>query len=453
MLELLSQIPGIAYPRILTGESASLYHLLQQLMASEKSSAEALRQRQFIQAGQLFSHAYRSIPFYRERLAQSGWTPGSPVTEDLLLRIPILDRATLQAQSDAIRTPQPFEAHGKVGEGQSSGSTGQPVRFQGTHLTRLMWNALTLRHYLWHTGDLGKKLCAIRPQKGEVNTAGAELNNWGRPFNTLFRTGPASNIDCRQDAGVLLQWVSDQRPSFLLSLPSTLEAMALVSRRRPDIPIRLEKLFTYAETLRPETRKLVEDTWQAPVVDMYSAQEVGYIALECPVSRQLHVQSESLIVEVLDSSGRPCKPGEIGRIVLTSLLNFASPLIRYEIQDYAEVGETCACGRGLPVLKRVMGRVRNLIALPNGGRVWPVMYSSVWSHVAPIRQLQLVQKTPQLFHARVLIDRPLSESEQTQLIAGFRDSLGYPFEFEFQYLEQAIVNPNGKFESIISEVR
>jgi phenylacetate-coenzyme A ligase PaaK-like adenylate-forming protein len=61
-------------------------------------------------------------------------------------------------------------------------------------------------------------------------------------------------------------------------------------------------------------------------------------------------------VEVLDEEGRPCAPGETGRVVATSLNNFAMPLIRYETGDTAEVGAPCPCGRGLPVLTRIMGR-------------------------------------------------------------------------------------------------
>ena len=76
-------------------------------------------------------------------------------------------------------------------------------------------------------------------------------------------------------------------------------------------------------------------------------------------------------MEVLDNHGRPCKEGETGRVVLTDLHNFTMPLIRYEIGDYAEVGPPCACGRGLPVLARILGRSRNMLTLPAGDRIWP----------------------------------------------------------------------------------
>jgi phenylacetate-CoA ligase len=351
-----------------------------------------------------------------------------------------------------VRSAAPPASHGQVAESQTSGSTGQPVRFQRTAVTQLMWHALTLRHYSWHLDDFGGRLCAIRPQQGAIKPDSQEIADWGNPFRLLFKTGSSSIADCRQDTPELLDWLSRQNADYLLSIPSTLEAMARASPYGLPGGVRLKKVISYAETLKPEVRSLIQNAWNVPVADMYSSQEVGYIGLQCPQSNQYHIQSESLLVEILDAQSRPCQPGEIGKVVLTSLLNFASPLIRYEIQDYAEVGSDCVCGRGLPTINRIMGRVRNLIALPDGGRTWPVMDAGAWIHIAPIRQLQLVQKTPRLFHAHVLIDRELSAQEKTELTEAFRGSLGYSFDFEFHYLKERIVNPNGKFESIISEV-
>ena len=101
---------------------------------------------------------------------------------------------------------------------------------------------------------------------------------------------------------------------------------------------------------------------------MYSAAEAGYLALQCPQQEHYHIQSESALVEVLDEAGNPCRPGETGTMVVTPLHNFAMPLIRYAIGDIAEVGAPCACGRGLPVLARLLGRVRQMLVLPSGAR-------------------------------------------------------------------------------------
>ncbi len=77
--------------------------------------------------------------------------------------------------------------------------------------------------------------------------------------------------------------------------------------------------------------------------------------------------AETHIVEVLDEAGRPCRPGETGRVVITDLANFATPIIRYEIGDYAEVGRAEAfAGAASRCCNRILGRQRNLIMLPDG---------------------------------------------------------------------------------------
>ena len=129
-----------------------------------------------------------------------------------------------------------------------------------------------------------------------------------------------------------------------------------------------------------------------PLTDLYSAQEVGVIALQCPESGLLHVQSEHLLVEVLDEQGQPCREGEIGQVVVTDLHNFAMPLIRYALRDWAEVGPPCSCGRGLTTLRRVVGRTRNMAVSPAGKHFWPVLETQRMLEVLPhLRQYQFEQ--------------------------------------------------------------
>jgi len=445
-IELKSQVPEVRWPAILVGEAAHYLSLVAQLEKTQWWEAERIREHQFRQAQRLLRFAWDSVPFYRARFESAGLKPNQPLTQEAWARLPLLTRGDLQ--TCRVRSDSRLD-HGPVGEGRTSGSTGQPVEYLTTQVTRYMWQAITVRHWTWHAAGVEGKLCAIRPRSGPTQTQDKQAANWGKPLALLFRTGPAAEFDCRQDAAILTEWLLRQNGDYLITLPSTLEAMVRVSVGRR---LSLKGVTTYAEMLKPEVRELVRSAWGLPVFDMYSSQETGYIALQCPQHEHYHVQAESLLVEILDEAGRPCRAGQTGRVILTSLLNFASPLIRYDIGDYAEVGEACACGRGLPVLRRIMGRVRNLITLPDGRRYWPVLYASSWSHIAPIRQMQLIQKTPHRFDARMVAERELTANERTALISALRKSLGYPFEFEFEYLREPIRNPNGKFESIISEV-
>ena len=183
----------------------------------------------------------------------------------------------------------------------------------------------------------------------------------------------------------------------------------------------------------------------AKLIDLYSSQEVGNIAMQCPDHDHYHIQSESSLVEILNDAGEPCKPGEAGRVVVTNLHNWAMPLLRYEIRDYAVVGEPCDCGRSLPVLKRILGRERNMVRLPNGEQRWPTGFLKC-AEIAPIRQFQFVQTRIDCIEGKLVTERPLSKEEEAALRSTLHETFGYPFELVFERVDAIPRKPNGKFE-------
>jgi phenylacetate-CoA ligase len=209
---------------------------------------------------------------------------------------------------------------------------------------------------------------------------------------------------------------------------------------------------TFAEMLRPETRRLVREAWGVAVADSYSSEELGYIALQCPDTEGYHVQSESLIVEVLDDAGMPCNPGETGRVVVSTLHNFAMPLLRYASGDYAEAGGDCACGRGLPLLRRIVGRQRNMLLSPDGRQYWPSFASEVWRHIAPVLQFQVIQHTRDEIDLNVVCARGLTAEEGQALVAALNRSLGFDYRVTLRPMA-AIPRPKGgKYEDFICRI-
>jgi phenylacetate-CoA ligase len=156
---------------------------------------------------------------------------------------------------------------------------------------------------------------------------------------------------------------------------------------------------------------------------------------------------------VLDEEGQPVPEGKVGQVVITDLHNFASPLIRYAIGDYAEKGNcTCKCGRKLMQLNQVMGRSRNLITLPNGNRFWPLMAVQEWPKSAGITRHQVIQKSLDLLEVRLETPRELTEAERNQIAKALCDRLGHQFDIKFAEMASMPMPDNGKFEDFISEV-
>jgi phenylacetate-CoA ligase len=269
----------------------------------------------------------------------------------------------------------------------------------------------------------------------------------------LFRTGPAQYIPITAGLDRQWAWLTEFDPDTLLIYPSTLAALARLAEARGETLPGLHHIWTIGETLPPATRALAAAVFGPAPVDLYSSQEVGIIALQCPDSGLYHVAAECVLVEVLDERGAPCGPGEVGRVTVTDLRNFATPLIRYDIGDYAEASSPCACGRGLPTLARILGRERNLILMPDGARHWPLVGFARFRDAAPVAQYQLVQRERERIEVRLVVESPLAPGQEAALGAVIREALGHDFALTFTYFPDRIPpSKGGKFEEFVCEV-
>ena len=267
-----------------------------------------------------------------------------------------------------------------------------------------------------------------------------------------FNTGKMYYCPIDKPLAEQLEWLTSREPAYLLTYPSNLRALLQKADETGMKVPGLREISTMGEVLDSDVREACARVWGLPVIDVYSAQEVGMIALQCPDHAHYHVQAENIYAEVLDGGDRPVKPGRVGRMVVTDLHNFASPLIRYEIGDYAEVGERCPCGRGLPVLNRIQGRTRNMLTLPDGGQVWPRFSLSRVRKIAPVNQFRLIQRSLEDIQVDLVVGRPLTKPEENKLRETISDSLGHPFRMEFNYMDEIPRAANGKFEDFRSEV-
>jgi len=440
-----SAVAGMGWPALPGAEGERLLALQYQFAQSERWSPAVLREAQFAQLTRLLGHAKSTVPFYRERLA--GIAPDRPLDVAAFENIPLLRRQDIQENFEALVSSALPPDHGGMQEGNTSGSTGRPIRFMGTALTEVFWHAFTLREHLWQRRDFSGKLAAIRARVTPGGGAG-----WGTSTGSAFRTGPSVMFNTERSIAEQAQWLMQQNPDYLISVASNVQELARHCGKHGLRPSRLREVRTYGEALHPDARAEIRASWDVPVVDMYSCREAGYLALQCPQHEHYHVQAEGIYLELLDEQGKPAVPGTPGRVVITVLHNFATPLIRYDIGDYAEAGEPCDCGRNLPVIRRIIGRVRNMLRLPGGGMRHPRFGEAQFGSIAPVRQFQVVQKTLQDIEVALVVARPLTAAEEDTLRALILKNLAHPFKVSFVYRDDIPRSAGGKYEDFRSEV-
>lgn len=451
----LSAVPGVVWPALPSGHGAAVLALIRQLDETQWWSPEALEAQQFRQLSILVEHAWRTVPYYRSRLEAAGYSPGRAVDPGLWRRVDPLTRAEAQAAGPGLNSDDVPKKFGQIGEKSTSGSTGQPLVVRKTELDQLFWSAFTLRDHLWQERDFSRSFAAIRrfPDGVARYPEGAKGATWDAGTKVTYRTGPAYGLTIFSSVAEQAEWLSRIDPAYLLSYPSNLAALAEHCRARDIVLPGLRLVGTFGELVSAETREIVREVWGRELADVYSSQEVGYLALQCPQAAHYHVQSEGVLLEVVNESGEPCGPGEIGRVLITSLHAFGTLLLRYELGDYAEVGEPCSCGRGLPVLNRIVGRVRNMLVLPNGDRYWPAFGMRKLVKIAPVKQILFVQTTLDTIEINLSVFEPLSPEQEEALRQHLQRLLPQPFNFLFKYHDELPRSQGGKQEDFRCEVK
>lgn len=427
-----------------------LVSLLQQLEVWQWLPADVITERQYKMLRRLTTHAQMQSPYFRERLLKAALQPDDLASPQGLRRLPVMSRRDLQSAGDALFCGVLPPAHMPVTEYKTSGSSGEPVLVKRTAVNKMHWLANTLREHLWHQRDFLGTLAIIR---AFLPPGRHTMPDWGAPASSLFKTGQAFAMSISTDVRQQVDWLIEINPDYLLTYPTNLAALLRELQQRKVVLPNIRQLRTISETVPDELRILADQVLGVGITDTYSSQEVGVIALQCPASGLYHIMSECLIVEVLDESGEPCQPGQIGRVVITDLHNLATPLVRYDIRDYAEVGSACPCGRGLPTLKRILGRSRNMVQLPDGSSHWPITGFPKYREIAPIRQFQFIQRSLKKVEVRLVCESALNTEQESRLAEVIHASLGFPFQLQFVYFPDEIPGSRGgKFEEFICEV-
>jgi phenylacetate-CoA ligase len=450
----LSSDPEICFPALPGGRSVGLLAILFQLEQSQWWSPDEMAHHQFRQLARVVEHARRTVPFYRERF-ESPELAASLVNPRSWREVPLLSRRDIQLRGDDLHSRQVPPSHGRVSRTTTSGSTNAPVATLGTQVTELFWRALTLRDHVWHRRDFSQSLAAIRyvHDARAAPPEGARDENWGPATAGVVQTGPVYLLDVRASIAEQTDWLVRVNPGYIVGYPSALLGVARMLDQQGRRLSQLRELRTFGEIVESECRGECERTFGVPLVDMYSSQEVGYIALQCPEHDHYHAQSENLLVEVIDDDGRPCSSGQVGRVVVTTLHNFAMPLVRYDIGDYAEVGPPCPCGRGLPVLTRILGRQRNLLRLPDGSRRWPVFDAGERPEELPaFFQYQVIQRGLEELEVLAVRPHPFTAAEEARVQTYMQQTLGYPFRVVLRRVDAIARSRTGKFEDFICEL-
>lgn len=390
----------------------------------------------------LVAHHMKNNPWFA---VHAGNVNIPALSVDAMHLLPLIKRQQVQTAGAAFFAEEIPESHKPVGTVKTSGSTGEPVVIQATNLVSMFFHALNLLEIPWMKRNPNSRLAVIKA--GQFQTR--QHPSWGVPVSALMKTGELLAINITEDVVKQAQLLEEFKPDILLAYPNNLAELLKIWQANGNKPP-LKHIKTVGETVSDDLRESVRAMFGLEIEDAYSSQELGTIAMQCKPG-QYHTMDVNLIVEVLDDQDTPVAEGEMGRVVVTDLHNYASPMIRYDIGDYAVRGGACDCGRGFGTLQKIVGRERNLILRADGSRYWPMVGMYEFDTLDfIIRRYQVIQHDRELVEYKIVTDLPLTADQESALRDIAQRALGPEFVIKIsRQAEDFQQKPNGKFEEFV----
>jgi len=240
------------------------------------------------------------------------------------------------------------------------------------------------------------------------------------------------------------------KPDEIYGYPSSVNTLAVFLKAHPEYKINPKAVLTNSEPLFEYQEENMKEAFGCKIYEWYGSVEYACFAGRCEQGN-LHIASEFGIIEILDENNNPCAPGKEGDIVCTGLMNHGTPFIRYKIGDTGIIsGRTCGCGRALPVIDRIGGRMDDIIITPDGRRIGRM--DPVFKGLTGIHEAQIIQDKIDHVLFRIVPAHGYSNQTKTELIANAKLRLGDKIKIDVEEVPWIERGPQGKFRAVISKL-
>lgn len=397
----------------------------------------------------LLCMAFDSVPHYRETWRQAGLTRTDLANFSLddLPHLPVLEKSLARdAPLSLLHENIPFA---KLRVHHTSGSSGTPVATYW--LPREYRQAVALREvrscgYAGVSYDLPRATFSGRLVVPDPLSPGPfhRYNFFER--QVYFSAFHLSGKTVQQYVAAL----NKHRIRWITGYTHAMYQLACLMLEQGLSAPSVSALITTSEPLTAEKRQIMESAFQAKVFEEYGCVENVLFACECEQGG-LHISPDAGIIEIVDERMRPVAPGTPGEVLATGLLRESQPFIRYRLGDCAILArDPCPCGRRLPRLESVVGRMEDLVYGPDGRRVGK--FHGLFVNQPHISEAQVIQESLHLIRIRVVAKPGFCEQDRTELIRRLHQRLSDQVQVQVELVDQIEKTAAGKFRAVISKV-
>jgi len=416
--------------------------LLRKLRGNLKLNKAELEEIQRKKLKDLLKHAYENVPYYRKLFASAGIEPNSINGIEDLSRIPITDKLTLQSLA-----PEEILARGmrvdRCVTDVTSGSTGIPLHVHFTQRDYLIRSLSFIRTFI----ELGYRLThrqAIVCDTRFVN----DKEYWFQHLGILRKQYIPVQFALNRQIQILM----DYRPDFIHGYPQSLAIIAEELLKRGIDSVSPAMVCTGAELVGQKSREKINAAFGVEMADSYATIESGMIAWQCRVLKGYHINIDNLVLEFLHN-GKPVRPGESGRVVVTNLHSYAMPIIRYELGDVCIPSDSlCPCGNQFPLMTVVEGRIDDMVKTPSGKVISPNSITNVMEAVDGIGQFKVIQEKKDLMVVQIVAGAGFSQDTPRRAQNLLKELVGEDMRIEFRMVSEISKEHTGKIRAVISRV-
>jgi phenylacetate-CoA ligase len=386
------------------------------LEASQWWAPKRLRAYQWDQTRALLEHVFRSVPYYQEKYRAAGARLEDLRSWEDFARLPVLTRQEVNAHRAELCSR---DWRGALIPHATGGSSGEPTRFFITWDSYDWRTAATQRVYSWTGCRLGER--AVYLWGGPVGRQPA-LRRWKLAAYYRFHRQFVFNTFSQNSAlwRGIYQKASALRPVLLVGYVSCLEEFARFLAAEGLALPSVRAVIAAAEPLHAGVRRRLSTALRAPVYNTYGSREFMSLAGECEQRDGLHINAENIVLETkLPASEGPSE------FLVTDLHNYGMPFLRYALGDVGELDAApCRCGRGLPRLKSIEGRVLDVLRTPDRRVVPGEFFPHLLKDVPEVQTYQVRQVELDHIVVSAVLHRDLSDASRGLLAREVRKVFG-----------------------------
>ncbi len=397
----------------------------------------------------LLRHCKEKVPHYSEILRDLRNPEEDPF--GVLQRMPILTKRTIRARFEALKSSDLDRRRWRVNT--SGGSTGEPARFIQDEEYEARNGALGLAHARWVGHEIGEP--EVRLWGSEHEVLHGTIGWRKRAANALTRTTFFNAF--RMAPGDMRRFGADLRrirPKIIVAYAQALYELAGFFEREGIAVPRITAAITSAGTLHEFMRDRIQRVFQCPIYNLYGSREVGLIAAERPGVEGMWVPPWNTILEIVDEAGHPVPAGSDGEILVTSLTNYAMPLVRYRIGDRGALA-LHAVARGGQRLIRLRGRNVDAFRRRDGTLIDGEYFTHLLYYRNWVDKFQFTQTSYEDVVLRIVPrtrDHRTMQAELEDITSHVKVALGASAALHVEWVDEIPPAPSGKYRYTISEV-